>query len=221
VAVGARGDAGVVSFGYAKPLELAAGGFVLTDDGELAARTRAAVSSGPNRLLAGLKNRIALRLMFKDRYETMVRGDRRWGLLRYAFPRRQLAALERRWDGWLDAAQTVRERLHAAGGLLASLAQVEPFAYAGRDWLPWRYSFKVAAGADVESLRRALDAHGVRTSRLYRPVTEFLDAEVRHPVPAAAALAERTLNLFHRTVPEEAARLHEALEKAVASMETR
>jgi hypothetical protein len=219
--VGGRGDAGVISFGYAKPLELGGGGFVLTNDDAAAMRMRAATASRAYRTLSGLKNRVATRLMLKDRYGYMIRGERRWGLLRYDFPRRHLDALERTWDGWLAILDDVRWRLHEAGGLLASLAQVESFAYAGREWLPWRYSFKVAAGADVASLRSALSTYGVRTSRLYRPVAEHVDAEVRSPLAAAATLAERTLNLFHRTTSEEAARLRDGVARAVAAMEKR
>jgi len=213
-ALGARGDVGVVSFGYAKPLELGGGGAIVTDDDALAERVRQAMPPRKRRLRSTIKNKMAVLLMKRGRYAAMIARDAHFRLLHYEFPRREMLVLEHTWDRWIRATARMRADLHAAGAYLASMHEVEPFAYTGRDWLPWRYSFKIAGNSDAEAFRRALAGYGVQSSRLYRPVTECLAVEVRRPIANAFALADRTVNLIHRSTVEDAARLRESLGRA-------
>lgn len=221
VPLGARGDVSVVSFGYAKPLELRGGGLVMTDDDALAGRIRAAVSSRRFRVLPSLKNRLALGLMVKERYRRMVEWQRRAGLLEYDFPPRLLARLESRFDVWTEQLDTMRRDLERARECLHRLPGVVPFEYRAGEWLPWRYSVRVPDGRERDSLVRRLARHGIRTTRLYRPVTEVIEAEVAGSIAGARELSEVTVNLTYRTEPAQTRALAERLDVVVGQGDDR
>lgn len=199
VALGARGHVGVVSFGYAKPLELMGGGLVFTGDDELAGAMRRLAAQRPHGLFPGVKNRMALKLMMKDDYDAMVGRDLRFGLLKYRFPRGIIRHLEAHFDRWVAGLEHVSATIHRVRAIVDGLPGVVPFADCGDQWLPWRYSFRVPDTAARESLLARFAEFGVRTTRLYRPVDEFLDVEVAGDVSAARALADETVNIVYRT----------------------
>jgi dTDP-4-amino-4,6-dideoxygalactose transaminase len=214
VPLGARGRAGVVSFGYAKPLELGGGGAILTSDGRLAGRIEEIVDSRSYARFARLKNRWALKLMMNDDYAGMVARDRRMALLRYRFPAPQLRRLGRRFDRWVDEVARVRANVDRIRAALGALPGVVPFE-AGRGAAPlfWRYSVRVPERSLRDSLVERLSAAGVRTTRLYRPVTDFLDVECDGDVPGARELSEQIVNVAYRTTTDDTARVADSLER--------
>lgn len=213
--LGARGDVSVVSFGYAKPLELRGGGLVLTDDDALAARMRRIMASPRFRLLPSMKNRFVLRFMFRDDYGRMLAWQRRFGLLEYTFPPRLLRRLEERFDRWAQGLPDVRGHLDRVRESVRRLPGVVPFEYEGGDWLPWRYSFKVPEPNERAALIDLLARRGIRTSRLYRPVNELIDAGTAGSIDAARALADATVNLVYRTEADDTRALAGRLERLV------
>ncbi len=199
VPLGARGDVGVVSFGYAKPLELAGGGLVITGDAHLAGAMGRLASQRPYGLFPGVKNRMALKLMLKNDYNAMVAWDTRFGLLKYRFPSGILKCLGERFEQWVAGLEHVSATIHQARAIIDNLPGVVPFADCGDQWLPWRYSFRVPDTAARQSLLARFADLGVRTTRLYRPLDEFLDVDIAGDVSAARTLADETVNIVYRT----------------------
>lgn len=198
-AIGAGGDAGVISFGYAKPVDLWGGGLVLTDSEALAASVETRMRELSFRLLPGLKNRVAVKLMLKDRYSRMVEWGRRLSLLEYQFPSREAGRLPARWRAFVSELESLRASVARAAGLIGKLPGVAPFDYEGDEWLPWRYSFKCKDEGRRATLERDLAGAGIRTTRLYRPVSDFLDVPAADELPAAHELARTTINIACRT----------------------
>lgn len=212
-AMGAVGEVGVVSFGYSKPVELVGGGLVITRSQELHTRIlRLKEQSSYDRLRA-LKNRIAVNLMLRDRYETMVSWARRVGLLRYDFPSHLWKRLRPAWSAFEREIDPVREHLSMVANHLAMCPEVEPFHYPRLGWLPWRYSFKAVDADAADKLTSQLNASGIRTSRLYQPVDEFLPVEAIGTMETARRLSTRTINLVYRSTTADLSRLVTALER--------
>ncbi len=218
-ALGARGRAGVVSFGYAKPFELGGGGAVLTNDGDLARRIEETVEGGAYRRFTRLKNRGALKLMMKDDYNGMLARDRRMGLLKYRFPAPQLRRLTAGFDRWVEDVARVRANVDRIRGTLNPLPGVVPFVTEGHGTLlPWRYSVKVPERSVRDALVERMAGHGVRTTRLYRPVTDFLDVECAGDIATAREVSEQTINIAYRSTAEDTRRVAECLEQMASEM---
>lgn len=215
VPLGGRGDAAVVSFGYAKPLELGGGGLVLTDDDDLASRVGARLDSPAFSRLPALKNRFAVKFMLRDRYDRMLRWDARAGLLRYRFPPRLLDVLGARFEAWRGDIDTVRAHLDRVRALVPLLPGVAPLDWDATQWLPWRYSFRMPSASDRDALVAAMARHGIRVSRLYRPVSELFDVGGEADAAAARRLADETVNLACRTTPADTRSLAGRLERLV------
>lgn len=215
-ALGGRAQAGVVSFGHAKPVELGGGGLVLTDSD---ATREALLSLGAARggLLASVRrNRQARELMLANDYARMLARAREAALLRYRFPPHLWARLGARWRRFLAEQDEVRAHLARAIEIVRALPGVEPFDDLPPGALPWRYSFKARGAAQRDELARRLAQAGVRTTRLYPPPDAALPVEVPGPLPGAELLAARTLNLSYRTTRAKTARLVERLERLAA-----
>lgn len=209
--LGARGHVGVVSFGYAKPLELMGGGLVITGDDKLAEAMRRLAAQRTYGFIPGVKNRMALKLMRNNDYNTMVGRDLRFGLLKYRFPRGIIRRLEAHFDRWVASLEEVSATIHRARLIIDGLPGVVPFTACGDQWLPWRYSFRVPDRAVRESLLARFTEFSIRTTRLYRPVDEFLDVEVAGDVSAVRALADETVNIVYRTTRGETDQLIDKL----------
>ncbi|MCH7548771.1 MAG: DegT/DnrJ/EryC1/StrS aminotransferase family protein [Candidatus Krumholzibacteriota bacterium] len=210
-AVGSRGDAGLISFGYAKTVELRGGGIVLTGSAELAESMEQIRGEHTYRRFRTLKNRVALRLMFQDRYDRMARWADRFDLLRYDFPPGQWRKLGKAWSSFerrLDAFARAHRDIAQA---VAVIPGVEPFDYRLDGWMPWRYSFKTSGSRQADRMVKLLADAGVKTSRLYRPVDEFLKVETAGSLDRDRRLADTTVNLSYRHDEKELERLLDAL----------
>ena len=111
-----------------------------------------------------------LKLMHKDRYQTITNWATRYGLLKYEFPCLQARQLQRRWREWSAQVDDIRGLFSRAEELVGRLDGVELFDYQTQDWLPWRYSFKARDAAEADKVSKMLASAGIRTTRLYENV---------------------------------------------------
>ena len=169
-AIGGRGDVGLISFGYAKPIELMGGGLILTNSKQLNHEIDNIVKSWSMNFLTDRKNEVVLRLLLKDRFRLFRVLDRRFELLEYSFPSSQLAQLPEAWSQFQRDAVRMRQDLMRVRDLMQSIPEVRSFAYTDEGWLSWRYSFRIPdSEARVRFGRRAQE-FGLSYSRLYPPV---------------------------------------------------
>lgn len=206
MAVGARGDIGVISFGYAKPVQLMGGGMLLSDDDRFVDRARGIIEGRAFRRFVTLKNRRALKLMMKDRYREMCEAALNKGLLDYRFPSRPWRRLPGAWRRFASELDETRRNLDAARDLIDRWSGVVPFTREGNDWLPWRYSVKIPDEGSRVEITRAAARCGVRTTRLYRPITDYLDVRTIGELNGTRVLSETTVNFVHPTTREGTAR---------------
>jgi hypothetical protein len=192
--LGQRGDIGVISFGYSKPLDLGGGGLLISHSREIHDELRARAGNAAATFSAKWKNRLAVKLMKTDSYRLLTLLGRRLGLLRYPFPPRLLNELGRRWPIFVSEITPMQSIFSQIAELVATIPGVRPLDSDSVSWLPWRFSFTVAA-ANRAGIVAAMHHHGIRTSQLYRPLEEFFHFPVSPPCPLARQVTDEIVNL--------------------------
>lgn len=220
VPLGALGDVGVVSFGYAKNVWLDAGGLVLTNDADVARDVQVLQRPRDYAWLSGLRSHLLLRLGLTGHESWLPFLVRRLGLLRFSFPVAQEERLEAAWRVFVSELEETKGTLARVAELVAGFAGVQPFDYSEPDWLPWRYSFTIPDPDARVRFTAAMAAAGVPLTHLY-PVLDGYAAEVGAPeYDQARRLAASIVNLKHSAraadTREFAARLERASREWVA-----
>ena len=210
--LGTRGHVGVVSFGYAKPLDLMGGGLVTTYDDCLANKIRVIMENRAYQMFPALKNRFALKLMMENNYQSMVDRNSYHGLLKYQFPKRILGRLGQSFERWLDELEQTAFNIGRVRTLVDTLPGVKSFHSDADGWLAWRYSVRVPDADAREALLKQLINYGIHSTQLYRPVDEFLDVELSGDIKAARSLAVETINIAYRMTQKDTSLLVEKLE---------
>jgi hypothetical protein len=225
VPLGGLGDAGVVSFGYAKNVWLNGGGLVLTDDADLARDVLALQRSRDYAWLSGVRSHVMLRLALTGRENWLPFLARRCGLLRYSFPTDQERRLEAAWHVFVTELEETKSNLARVAELVGGFAGVQPFDYTEPDWLPWRYSFTIPDPDTRARFHTAIAASGVPLTNLY-PVLDGYAAEGEAAgYESARRLAASIVNLKHSAraadTREFAVRIARASDRWSASDEVR
>ena len=211
--LGVRGSLGTISFGYAKPLTLEGGGLLIAPDPAFHDRIDQLLRRSAFGRLRGARNALALRLMRRGRNRTLAFLARRMALFHYGMPPASARLLPAAWDRFMDERESNMANLKRAAAAVAALPGVRPFAYEGDEWLPWRYSFCLPDQPDgAADLLRRLEAGGIRTTRLYRPVGERVPLEPGPPLPGAEWVAARVVNLAYPTTSRDTRALADRLE---------
>ncbi|WP_103027264.1 DegT/DnrJ/EryC1/StrS family aminotransferase [Salinibacter altiplanensis] len=197
--VGVRGDVGVVSFGYSKPVSVNAGGLLMTNSASMAGRLKQTVDSFSSSWGAGLRNSLALHLIKRDSPRWHYRIGIMLGLFNYAFPPGKLDVLEDRWDTFQNNLPQTKRSLGELRRLLSRLQCVDRvIPQSEQDWLPWRMSLYVDTPAHRDRLRESFAELGVGTSTLYRPITDFSWTLKQHSyLSTAHDLYRHVLNVHH------------------------
>ena len=210
--LGTRGDIGVISFGYSKPLDIGGGGFVFVNSDKLSEKIERMRGAWDFDLLKNVKNGLAIRLMLKNRFDVLRFLSAGLGLLRYNFPEIKADTFHGAWNGFLSEIDDLRSGSVELHKHITAFPGVEAFDYKGEDWLPWRYSFKIP---DMDKQKRILNAFkgkNIKTTALYRPVTDyFKDIETAGPLTNAMRLKDITFNFQHGTKIKELEYLIKAL----------
>lgn len=174
VKVGHRGDVGVVSFGYAKPVDTKGGGMIITDSEELSGRIIELTKLAPSDLESRFKNFVLRTLMRTGQVRATNYLARATSLLSYAMPASSMKKLHAVWPGFVDAIPRIRQNLRRVDEILRDKELVIPFDYDwSLQWLPWRYSFKTPSRSARNEVRAILKSHGVPTSTLYGSVIDY------------------------------------------------
>jgi dTDP-4-amino-4,6-dideoxygalactose transaminase len=215
VPLGGRGDIGIISFGYSKPLALNGGGFLLTNSGNIFAEVNRLRSVLDFNHLRDTKNKIALKLMMTGHYRTLQFLSADLGLLHYDMPSHVARVLPQAWQRFSREREQVRSNLNVVKDLVPDIQNVEPFRYKAGEWLPWRYSFKVADARYERELKRRLQLAGIRVTSLYRPMTDYLNIEVKGTLTNANSLKHKTRNLYYQTTEPDTHRLVQGLESVI------
>lgn len=202
-AVGARGDAGIVSFGYAKPVALHGGGLILTDSSSVADGVSEKLQRYRFDFMAALKNRVALNLMLKDRYTRMIDWGLKFALLEYGFPAGAARQLPGAWREFVDTMGAVRDGFSRMADMVSKIPGVVPFDYKGGGWLPWRFSFKTKSEGDRDQIEKRFSSVGIRTTRLYSPIIDFVAARSAASIATSEQLARTTANIACQTSEED------------------
>lgn len=212
--LGARGSLGAISFGYSKPLSLEGGGLLIATDSRYGGAIHDILARPGFSRLREIRNRMALRLMKGGLNRSLAFLASRLRLLHYGIPPRIRDMLPGEWDRFMDTRAATLANLERVAAAVAALPGVGTFAYRGNDWLPWRYSFLLPEHPyRATELLRRLHRHGIRTTRLYRPLSDLLPLDPGPPVPCAESLARRTANLVYPSTPEATAVLAARLER--------
>lgn len=169
-AIGGRGHVGLVSFGYAKPVELMGGGLILTNSEELNHEIDSIVKSWPTNFITDRKNDVVLRLFLKDQFGLFRFLDRGFELLEYPFPSSRLALLPAAWFQFERDAVRMKQDLMRVRDLIQSVPEIRSFAYTESGWLSWRYSFRIPDSEARVRFGRLAQEFGLSYSRLYPPV---------------------------------------------------
>ncbi len=197
VPLGGLGDAGVVSFGYAKNVWLNGGGLVLTDDADLARDVLVLQRSRDYAWLSGVRSHVMLRLALTGRESWLPFLVRRCGLLRYSFPLDQERRLEAAWRVFVTEFEETKSNLARVAELVAGFAGVRPFNYAEPDWLPWRYSFTIPDPDTRVRFHTAMAAAGVPLTTLYPVLDDYAAEGEAAGYERARHLAASIVNLKH------------------------
>jgi len=197
--VGVRGDLGVVSFGYAKPVSVNAGGLLMTNSARVASRLEEVVQRYLSEWRADWRNSIALRLMRYDRPQLHYWLGVMLGLFSYGFPQGKLDTLKEKWTVFQDNLRRTKRNLGELRGLLSGLHGVDRvIPQSEADWLPWRMSLYVDTPAHRDRLQERFAELGVGTSTLYRPITDFSWTLEQHSdLSTARDLHQHILNVHH------------------------
>lgn len=214
--VGTRGDIGVVSFGYAKPIALNGGGFILTNSKEIASEINANISSGSFSRFESVKNDLAVDLMLKDRYKVFRWLSVHFNLLNYHFPEKQKKALEESWPVFEDNIERNKQCLNKVQELLASCNGIRTFDYQVGNWLPWRYSFKITESENRSIFEKLALQEGITCSRLYSPLTSyFKDLIVQCNMDRTSKLVSTIYNLTYEVDPDSIKMLSDSMERVL------
>lgn len=215
VPLGRRGDIGVLSFGYAKPLPLNGGGLLISRTREiheeLAARSRHA-STG---FRAECKNGLAVKMMHRGRFRLFARLARR-GLLEYRFPPRSLSLLARSWPAFAAAIAPMQQIHRRIAELLAAIPGALPLRSDSPDWLPWRPSV-ILPPAERSRWFADLNRQRIPVSRLYRPLAEAFRFSIAAHSPQAQRMADGIINLICPDTAPRLSILHDRLREFLSA----
>ena len=211
--VGARGNLGIVSFGYAKPVSVNGGGLIMTDSAAIAGRLDEILEHHLSSWASKLRNSIALRLMKRDSPRWHYWAGIAMGLFSYGFPQEHLDLLETRWTVFQDNLLQTKRNISELGGILSRLQWVNRVVpQSDADWLPWRMSIYVDTSAHRDRLRERFTKAGISTSTLYRPIVDFSWTLKQHSeLSTARDLHRHLLNIHHGSTPQAVRETIEAL----------
>ena len=212
--IGSRADAGIIIFGYSKPIPLNGGGFVLTDSYEFAKPIIKKTKSLGFRLFAKSRNVSAIELMKTGNYEKMRRLSIESGLLNYTFPCNQYKKLDHSWRQFHDQLYQNQSNLMKVQELLAGCDGIELFKYNLAGWLPWRLSFKISEPENREKFISLAKQEKIVCSCLYKPIAEiFNELGPVSEMPSALHLSKRVVNLCYPMEPVYIEQLNARLER--------
>lgn len=218
IKLGNRGDIGVVSFGYAKPVDAKGGGLVLTNSKELAEKVERSLEDAHSGLISTFKNIVLRTLMRTGHISFANRLANSVDLLRYSMPAHAENRLGRSWADFVNEVPDVRDNLRAIDGFVRQIETVITFCYDwSLDWLPWRYSFKTSSQSAQREVMSFLKKHGIATSTLYLPLSDYpeIGGSLRRGEPNREL--DNIINLRYRMTAASTGQLLERLESAVSA----
>lgn len=195
--IGSRGDLGVISFGYSKPVALLGGGFLMTHSQDMFKNLTDVMASWNVNVWAVAKNRIALKLGMKNQYKIFGFLSLYLGLLRYGFPASLWKDLPEAWRRFENELEPVKSQLKKTQEFISRFRGFERFDYKEENWLPWRYSFKLPQVLDRTLFANLAREIGLGYSRLYPPLTyQFQELEcLTDEKSAANRISSAIINL--------------------------
>jgi len=200
--IGCRGDMGIISFGYAKPISLQGGGLLLTRSQEIFKKINDIKKMFSFQSLALEKSRLALELISRNPRHTHRYISVCWGLTDFGFPPQLESDLLLKWDIFERDLREMKSNLRKVRDLISKFRDFETFHYIDGDWLPWRYSFLIpdskTRGRFVKSAKKV----GLSCSRLYRPLTEYfnnIEMSDNHEARSSDSISSSIYNLRYQT----------------------
>lgn len=216
VRIGDRGDIGVVSFGYAKPVDAGSGGLILTDSTYIAAQVSRALTGIRPGLTTTFKNFVLQALMRTSRFNLAARIAKSVDLLRYPMPARAQSRLQMAWVDFVNEIPQIRYNLKQVDKTSRQIEGVVPFDYEwSLNWLPWRYSFKTSSQSAQREIISFLGNHGIESSTLYRPIADCLEIGGPPSTKDRDPSLDRVVNLKYEMTAESTGQLRERLESAL------
>ncbi|MBI2966772.1 MAG: DegT/DnrJ/EryC1/StrS family aminotransferase [Bacteroidetes bacterium] len=211
--IGTRGDAGVLSFGYSKPVDLLGGGFLLTQSDTLAQRLKQIISQWWFYQVKSKRNEIALNLMMESKYSLFSYLARYFFLLDYNWPLRQIQLLPEKWTMFINHLEKNLKNMSQVHGIISECRGINTFGYdPGVNWLPWRYSFKIPDGTNRMVFEKLAQENKIDFTRLYPPLDRhFKNLVINCDLDHARDLASTVYNLTYSLENDNTAILTEKL----------
>lgn len=171
--LGNRGDIGIVSFGYSKPIDIGTGGCVLTNVKNTYDRIRKEETSMRIGLINKIRSTITRKLTFSNKFKGFAIFAKHFGILDYGFPEDMHTKLSAVWDKFASELPIIKENLSILDNTIQSSKIIDSFAYDKSGWLPWRYSFLLPQKQLRQQLIDKISSNDVKYSHLYKPISAY------------------------------------------------
>ena len=211
--LGTRGTAGIISFGYAKPIDSGTGGgMVLTNDPLIAQRIRHKIGKKEYLIASRLQNKITLKLMLKGK-TNWLRQLAGYGIYKFAFLKKTASRVSMQWARLKKDRQKLIDTIKCISDILNSMTGIELFEYESNGWLPWRYSFMVPDAHRRSYLIQKFQALHIPFSHLYQPLTRhFQGMSIHGELDNAEFISRHIVNLKYTMNLNNVSRLLEKLQ---------
>ena len=178
--LGNRRAVGIISFGYAKPIDSGTGGgMIITNDPLIAERIGQEIKNKEYQIASWLKNKITLHLMLKGK-NSLLRQLAGYGIYKFGFPKKSVSRVDRQWARLKQDRQKLIDTIKCISDILNSMTGIELFEYESNGWLSWRYSFKVPDAQDKMNLIQKFRALNIPFSHLYQPLPQQIQGIQSH-----------------------------------------
>lgn len=201
VPLGGQADIGVISFGTHKSVELRSGGFLLTNDCDVARRIRHHMCAPDFAALECLRERVYRRASLSFDHIGRLRMLCSYtGLLRYRFPERRTQRAPGVWKTFVDELPETKATLHRVREELESWPLITTFKYEGVGWLPWHYSFTIPDDTVANRFASLAAECDLPCGRNYRAMDEYFPGlDTAGSLPNSHWIAAHIYNLPNRT----------------------
>lgn len=195
---------GVVSFGYSKPVDVEGGGLLLCQSVEMAREAADRVREWSVGLPASWKNRIAVGCMQTDHDALFTWLARRLGLLEYRMPPAARRRLPESWRAYRAEEEQIAVNLREIAFAIEADGRLSLLGSIDQDRVPWRLSFLCESEEHRRETRGRLREVGVRTTTLYRPLSQrFPELQGEPRLRNSRLLARRVVNLVYCMAADE------------------